>query len=453
MPPDPEHRRKVFLTVLLILVPILAFLGWSQASLNLDFIRPSSSEETILLLVLSTFIFLAFIIFTLILIRILLKLYVEHSQEHLGSRFKTKMVVAFLSLSMVPVIFLFFFAYGLLNRTIDKWFSVPLDLIQQDSEELVQQLELQAGQRADHISSYLAQNDDLIQAMEKHQQPRVTQLVTQEVAADPGTVTAMCFDTSGQVLAQAGDPWPDSAEVIRHFPQILAGTIPPKGLMGHWPAGKYEVFISVDPVLNNAGEHLGSIAGVMRLPSRLTHISGEIQSETQKYIDLSRSRKAEKRAYVSILALLTLLILFMATWFALFFSKLVKVPIQALAAATHEVAQGNLGFQVVARADDELGVLVHSFNQMTQQLLENRRAIELASVNLRQANQQLEERGNTIEAILENIPTGVVSFDPQGQITRLNSTAERLFGRPHDQPAKVLTDLFLTRMHAKSPAC
>jgi PAS domain S-box-containing protein len=150
----------------------------------------------------------------------------------------------------------------------------------------------------------------------------------------------------------------------------------------------------------------------------------------------------EKRAYVSMLALLTVLILFIATWFALFFSKQVTIPIQALANATHEVAQGNLGFQVLARADDELGVLVHSFNQMTLQLLENRRAIELASVNLQNANRQLEERGNTIEAILENIPTGVVSFDPQGQITRLNSTAERLLGRPHGQPARGLNDLF-----------
>jgi PAS domain S-box-containing protein len=444
MSPDPARRRKIFLTVLLILVPVLAFLGWSQASLNLGFIRPSNSEETILLLVLSTFIFLAFIIFTLILLRILLKLYFERQQEQLGSRFKTKMVVAFLSLSLVPVIFLFIFAYGLLNRTIDKWFSVPLDLIRQDSEELVRQLELQAAQRADHISNYLAQSDEMIQAVESHQTPRVARLVTQEVAADPGTVAAMCFDSSGQLLAQAGDPWPDASEITRHFPQILTGKIPPNGLMGHWPAGKFEIFISVDPILNNAGDHLGSVTGIMRLPSKLTRISGEIQRETQKYDDLSHSRKAEKRTYVSMLALLTLLILFIATWFALFFSKQVTIPIQALANATHEVAQGNLGFQVLARADDELGVLVHSFNQMTQQLLENRRAIELASVNLQGANRQLEERGHTIEAILENIPTGVVSFDPQGQITRLNSTAERLFGLPHGQSARVLTDLFST---------
>ena len=129
MEPGPKPRRRIYLIVLLVLVPALFFLGWSQASLNLSFIRPSNPQQTILLLALSTFIFLAFVIFGLILLRILLKLYVERRQRQLGARFKTKMVVAFLGLSLVPVCFLFAFAYGLLNRSIDKWFGVPLDLI------------------------------------------------------------------------------------------------------------------------------------------------------------------------------------------------------------------------------------------------------------------------------------------------------------------------------------
>ena len=67
----------------------------------------------------------------------------------------------------------------------------------------------------------------MIQAMENHQTPQVARLVTQEVAADPGTVAAMCFDSSGQLLAQAGDPWPDPSEITRYFPQILTGKMPP----------------------------------------------------------------------------------------------------------------------------------------------------------------------------------------------------------------------------------
>jgi len=441
MEPELTRRRKLLLSALLVLVPTLFFLGWSQAALNLSFIRPNNSQETILLLVLSTVIFLAFVIFALILLRILLKLYVERQQQQLGARFKTKMVVAFLGLSLVPVCFLFIFAYGLLNRTIDRWFSIPLDLIRQDSGEMVRELQSQAEQRAAHIAGHLAQNDGLVAAINGHDQDKVRRLVSQEVAADPNS-TALCFDSDGHLMAQDGAPWPDAAAVARDFPQVRDGMLPPAGFRSKWPAGDGELFVSLQPVVNSAGRRVGTVAALSRLPSKLSLISGEIQREAQKYSDLSAERKAVKRNYLSMLWLLTVLILFIATWFALFLSKQVTIPIQALAQGTKEVAQGNLDFQIPARADDELGALIQSFNQMIRQLLENRRAIEQASLKLQAANRQLEERGNTIEAILENIPTGVISFDPQGQITRLSSTAERMLGGARIQSARALAELF-----------
>src|SRR5208282_5377532 len=165
MPDSPYDRRKIALVSLLVLVPALFFLGWSQASLNLSFIRPRSPEQTLLLLSLSAVIFLAFVIFALILLRILLKLYVERRQQRLGARFKTTMVVAFLGLSLVPVCFLFAFAYGLLNRTIDRWFGIPLDLIRADAQEIVQQLQLQAESRSSHITHHLAGSEILARAV------------------------------------------------------------------------------------------------------------------------------------------------------------------------------------------------------------------------------------------------------------------------------------------------
>jgi hypothetical protein len=187
---------------------------------------------------------------------------------------------------------------------------------------------------------------------------------------------------------------------------------------------------------------LGTIICATRLPLNIMQTAEEIQGESQKYDELSRERKAVKRNYLSVLWLLTLLILFSATWFALFLSKQLTVPIQALAEATHEVSEGNLGYQVSVRADDELGALIRSFNEMTQQLWENRQAIERASRELQEANRALDERGNTMEAILENIPTGVISFDPQGQITRMNSTVEWMFKDPRLKSAHTLSDLF-----------
>src|SRR5712692_11940854 len=156
MESNPHRPRKAVLIILLGVVVALFFLAWSQASLNLNFIRPQSAAETIALLAISALIFLAFVIFALILLRILLKLYVERRQAQLGSRFKTKMVAAFLGLSLVPVCFLFAFAYGLLNRSIDKWFGAPFNVVRKDTTEIIRQLESEEGQNALHAAGHLA---------------------------------------------------------------------------------------------------------------------------------------------------------------------------------------------------------------------------------------------------------------------------------------------------------
>jgi len=435
-----QRRRRIFLIVLLILVPVLFFLGWSQASLNLSFIRPASAQQTILLLAVSTVIFLAFVIFALILVRILLKLYVERRREQLGARFKTKMVAAFLGLSLVPVCFLFIFAYGLLNRSIDKWFGVPFDVVRKDAGEIFRQVEIQAEQQALHSTSDLAANDELVRSLTRSEAELVPWLTRQLQNLDLASV--MCFDSQGHLRAHVGNTGPGSAEVARLFPELALGRLPAGGASARWRSANADLFLAACPVVGAEGQQLGTVVSSMPLSTSIKQMAEEIQQETQKYDALSRERKAVKRTYLSILWFLTLLIMFLATWFALFLSKQVTVPIQALAEATHEVSQGNLSYRVAARADDELGTLIRSFNEMTQQLEENRHALEQAARDLQNANRALEERTNTTEAILQNIPTGVISFDGQGQITQVNATAERMFGPEGAKSARTLSDLF-----------
>ncbi len=436
--PRPRHKR--FLIFLLVLVPALLLLAWSQASFNLKFIHPSSPEATILLLVVSAFIFLAFVIFALILARILLKVYVERRQQQLGSRFKTKMVVAFLALSLVPVCFLFAFAYGLLNRSIDKWFGVPFDIVRRDANEIVRQLETEVQQAALHSAGSLAESDELGRALELKGRPGVEAWLSRRVA-DLDLVSALCFDASGRMVGRAGAAEPAPREVTRLFPQVALGLAPTGGNPARLQSGNSEWLVSARQV-KRGGKPVGVLVSVTRSPVQLRRMAEEIQRESQKYDLLSQERKGVKRIYLSMLWLVTLLILFVATWLALFISKQVTVPIQALAEATHEVSKGNLGYQVAARAGDELGTLVRSFNDMTRQLQENRRAIEQAAKELHQANRELEERGNTMAAILKNIPTGVISFDSTGQVTQVNSTLERMLGREKAAPARSLADLF-----------
>ena len=438
---DRNRPRRAFLIFLLIVVPGLFLLGLSQNAFNLSFIRPRTASETIVLLAISAVIFLAFVIFALILLRILLKLYVERRQQQLGSQFKTRMVAAFLGLSLVPVCFLFAFAYGLLNRSIDKWFGVPFDILRKDANEIVQQLALQAEQRALDDAGHFVVNEELRQQLSQRDASQLRP-VLKRLLADQSLHSLLCFDPEGRLLARVGEPSPRLSEIEHLFPGIASGQVPARGASARWQSPDSDLFLAARRVEAARGTALGSVVTARRLPLRIKKIAEQIQQEAQRYDELSRERRAVKRTYISILCLLTLLILFAATWFAMFFSKQVTVPIQALAKATHEVSRGNLGFQIAMRADGELGSLIRLFNQMTLQLQESRQAIEQGAQELQQANRELEERGNTMEAILENIPTGVISFNPQGQITRVNSTVERMFGPNGATSARNLTDLF-----------
>ncbi|MGH9470925.1 MAG: ATP-binding protein, partial [Terriglobia bacterium] len=430
-----------FLIFLLILVPVLFLLGWSQASLNLSFIRPRNATETFLLAAVSAFVFIAFVIFGLILTRILLKLYEERRQNQLGSRFKTKMVVAFLGLSLIPVCFLFIFAYGLINRSIDKWFGIPFDMVQRDTSAITEQLARQSQESALDTATRLAASTRLQERLAAGDAAGMARLL-QNRLRDGRLDAVLCLDSSGKLVARAGSRSPGLAEVERLFPESQAGEMPAGGQTASVRSAGSELFLAAQSIRGPQRRRLGTLITARGLPLNIQRIATQIQQEALRYQSMSQEKKALKRFYLLILLLITLLILFAATWFAMFFSKQITVPVQALAEATHEVSKGNLGWRVTARAAGELGALIQRFNEMTLQLQQSRREIERAAADLQRANRELEEGTNTREAILENVPTGVISFNPQGGITKINSTAERMIGRADAKSARALQDLF-----------
>ena len=152
-----------------------------------------------------------------------------------------------------------------------------------------------------------------------------------------------------------------------------------------------------------------------------------IQSQTREYENVKQNLRALKRQMLLILFFFTMLVLSAAMWVALFLAKQVTVPIQALAEGTREVSSGNFDYQVPAQVQDELGVLVRSFNTMTTQLRDSRAQIDEFTRNLQQAVQELERRRQLMETVLENIPAGVISLNAEGGLLRTNSALARMF--------------------------
>ncbi|HKF40165.1 MAG TPA: ATP-binding protein, partial [Candidatus Acidoferrum sp.] len=152
-----------------------------------------------------------------------------------------------------------------------------------------------------------------------------------------------------------------------------------------------------------------------------------IQAQTREYEEVKQNLRALKRQMLLILFFLTLLVFSGATWVALFLAKQVTVPIQALAEGTREISSGNFDYQVPEQSQDELGLLVRSFNSMTTQLRDSRAQIDEFTRNLQQAVQELERRRQLMETVLENIPAGVIYMDTAGGIQRTNTALLKMF--------------------------
>ena len=138
----------------------------------------------------------------------------------------------------------------------------------------------------------------------------------------------------------------------------------------------------------------------------------DIRSGARDYQVLYRARNRIRSTYLLLLFLLTTLVFFASSWLALFLSKQVTRPVEALADAMDAVAAGHYAHRVRVAATEELGELVRSFNRMAEDLEESRALAETSTTQLSAANRALEERRSELETVLETIPSAVVTLDP-----------------------------------------
>lgn len=403
----------------LVLLLIIFVLG----SLNVPFFAADDPPEVFMLYVLSTLVFLAFVIYGLVLIRYLARLYAERKRRVLGSNFKTKMVVGALALSLLPVLALFYLSYGLLNRTMDKWFPRPLEIVRDDAVYIVHHLLREQEDRARANAEILASNPDLKKGLLGNERELLDQAVNRLGRLNQLHWAAVVDRTDKPVALYRRGRAP--TELLEEVPRLLE----PRDALAYTTteriANDQYSFARVR-VESATGEVLGTVIVARPLSSLsadLLHKMSEIESQSQAYDEITRIRKAHRWQAPLILLLITTLLLLAATWAALYLAKQVTVPIQALAIGTEEISKGNFAHQVDVHAQDELRTLVDSFNLMTTQLGENRRRLE-------QAVTELEQRRQWMETILESIPTGVLTLDAELRLLRANAAAEELLGRP-----------------------
>jgi two-component system nitrogen regulation sensor histidine kinase NtrY len=411
--PQTTSRKKV---IVLLALGILVLFGilLSQSSFDLPFLNPDTNQQLLFFAALSAVIFLLFVALTFVLARNLLKLFAERRLGVLGSKFRTRLVVGGLLLSFLPVIMMFWFAYGLMNRSIDKWFSRPVEEVREDTAAMASLLSKYLAQNARAEAESIATLPETQRAFAGHSFSTVMSEFRRHEPTLQGGFAVAIEDGNAQASFAAPAPWP-----------LLKAKIPLDRLTSdaiqhlNWEQGDY--------ILGAASVNdRGLILVAMPLPEKLSETVKQLEASQRRYLELSRERKLVRRTYMGLLLLLTVLVLFSTTWLALYLSKLVTRPVVALAEATQEISRGRLDYRVEVSAADEIGDLVRSFNRMAEELETSRRQIDASSQDLSAANIALEQRRRHIETILESIPTGVLSLDAGRHITHVNHALLRM---------------------------
>jgi nitrogen fixation/metabolism regulation signal transduction histidine kinase len=383
----PPETTKLYVAGFCLVTLVL--LVFAQAAFNLNpFLSPTLLNQTALLYTLSTLIFLVLLVFVFVLLRTLVKVFAERKQQKPGSQFKTSLLMSMIALTLVPATLLFLFTFGLVNRSIDKWFSAPVDEIFRATDELNRQWRLERESLARGILDHFGEQAQL--DLDKTRQDfKLDGLFVLDPAGNILESSAdqkLPFSVVTQALSALGS----SDEV---FFDVSAGWIAARRVKSERGT---EIFIATFPA-----------------PAKIRDMISKIASERARYDELNEKRKSYRDTYVYLVLLMMVLVSFAAVWIGLFLSKRITVPIEALSEATREISSGNLSHRVAVTARDELGLLVMLFNDMAEQLQFTTR--------------ELEARRKYMEIILESIPTAVVSVESDLRVNKVNRAARTMF--------------------------
>jgi two-component system nitrogen regulation sensor histidine kinase NtrY len=378
----------------------------------------------VLLASLQIIVLLLFLILLFVLGRNLVKLYMERKRNVPGAHFKTKLVLFFIALTLIPTLLLFFFASDLISRNIEQWFKTPIDRILEDTRSLSESI----YQNSDDVTlHYAEQLNNSIRARnlvdvrnrgpmmdfvkEKLKEYKVDEigvyLDEEELFAymNPDLPLKYYRDLPTNFVKMA-----HLGEKIRTIDDMGTGEMIRRGVSYNIPeTGNLLVVVS------------------KFLPQSYAEKINNIRAYVDRYRQLKIQRNPVKTFYLLTLIFITLLIVFAASWIGFHLAKGITVPIEKLANATKEVSKGNLDVRVEDPASDEIGIFIESFNQMISDLKESQHDIALKTA-------ELEGRKQYIETVLNNVTTGVVTLDAKGTITTINPSARTMLGLKDKDP-------------------
>ena len=416
LPAAERQRRREGLIILCTALAVLLFAFFETRLPQFSSNNSLSNNVIFFLLINLNIILLVLLVF--LVARNLMKLVFERRRRMLGSHLRTRLVLAFLAVSIFPAVLIFLVALGFMTSSIENWFNVQVENSLSGSLDIARAYYTHASERALHQARELAgrvQEEGLLAGADDE---RLRAFVTAKRREyNVGTVEVFGADRQTRAVASAEEV--PAQGVLGRTSSLLGAALAGRAETRIQSIGKGDLIRAAVPIAGPDGV-AGAVVVDYFVPLSVANRSAEIARSFQEYRQLKILKQPITNNYIVTLVLVTLLVIFCATWMGFYLAKGITVPIQKLAEGTREVAQGNwqyrigLGDATQVAPDDEFGTLVGSFNQMTA---------DLETINL-----ELEKRRRYMETILATMTGGVISLDQAGRVTTINEAAERLLG-------------------------
>ena len=406
----------------LLLVLILGALN----AFRLSFLHPNSSGQIFLFTALSVIVFLLFVTLLILLLRNILKLLADERSRVLGSRLRSRMLIGAVLLSFAPALFMFLFSFLLMNRSIDRWFSQPVAELRDNSTRIALELAHYVSLNARAEAESLARSPSFMQHYENDDQALLLDEIRTHRITLQGGFAVVYRD--GNPVAQYQLPQPPEPAVVQTW---LDDDDADQNKPEEFTTAALKAAQRTDEPILIAGNNQyavgdstvdggGLIVVGLPMPAGLSSTVEQISAGASQYWTLYRERRSIRTTYLLLLLLLTTLVFFASSWLALYLSKQITRPVEALADAMNAIGEGQYEQRITISATEELGELVRSFNHMASDLEQSRQLAETSARQLSAANLTLESRRKELETILETIPSGVVTLDSECLILQAN---------------------------------
>ena len=431
---EERNRRKREVIIIFVIIAVVTLLTFAESRI-IHFGAGIPISNTILMFILININLLLLILLIFLVFRNLVKLLYDRKRKVMGAKLRTKLVVAFITLSLLPTFILFFFSINFITNSIEFWFNVPVEQALENSLLVGRSLYWQAEESSQFFMERISYQIETKKLLDPTKEKALSRYIT-VVQLEFNLNAVELYDTNASRLTFALSPELENMPFGVVSADNLLREMPQKGVRS----------ISESMIAGELIRTIGTIPfGVKRtnaeafvvltrlMPPDLSENMVSISRGFEEYQQIKLLKKPIQVTYYITLSIVGLLVVFCAVWFGFYLAKTITIPIMELAEGTHRVAEGDLSFSIGLVADDEIGRLVGSFNKMTRDLRIGRDQLELSARLLREQNVEIEKRRQYMEIVLENVSAGVITLDAGGFISTMNKSAEKMLNLKSDE--------------------